>query len=119
MSESMSKAMIRAKLQEAQIETAIGQKLAKLYNGYVWQVDCSVLGGIVTIKNLTLHGDWGFALNLRDLADDHDLNAVMIAGGELLERCNLPRTFRPEDFSERVTKDVRGNVIGDTSHATC
>lgn len=113
MTETLSKQEIKRKLIEARWETRVGQHLAKLYTGYHWMVDVNLFGGVCAIKNLTLHGDFGFVLHMDQLENDQDLQTVTFAGGELLERCNLPRTFRPEDFTERVDLDIRGNVIGD------
>jgi hypothetical protein len=114
----VTKDEIKHQIWQAQIETAVGQKLAQAYTGYQWQIDCSIIGGVVTIKNLNLSGDYGFVLHLRDLEHDTDLKSVILAGGELLERCNLPRTFRPEDYTELVETDLRDNVIGDTHGAS-
>lgn len=105
---------MRIKLNGNKIESIVGQKLVSLYKGYRWWVEANVTQGIVVVKNLTLHGDYGFVIKLEDLVHDINLVSVMRAGGELLERCGLPTTFMPEDFPELVKKDVKGNVIGDT-----
>lgn len=112
---SLSKSDLLRAAQQEEVERKTGQYLASLYPGYHWQTDCDFFAGVLNVKNLTLHGEWGFTILLKDLMNDPDMETVMRAGGELLERCNLPRTFRPEDFKQRVNKDVRGNVIGDVS----
>lgn len=68
----------------------VGDALESTYPGYMWQVHSS--RGVISVKcgQLAQFGNYGMVLeksysatNLRDLA--------IRAGGELLERCGLPR----------------------------
>ena len=116
---SISKKDIATELCCNKIEAAVGRKLANLYKGYQWYIECKWQAGVVEIKNLTIHGDYGFVLYLKELLTDINLDVVMRAGGELLERCGLPTTHRPENLNELVERDIRGNVIiGDTHGAS-
>lgn len=117
MGQKLHKKRVARELAINKIESIVGQKLISLYKGYNWYVDCKPEHGVVEIKNLTLHGDYGFVLYLKDLVNDLNLDLVMRAGGELLERCGLPTTHRPEDYKGIVKKDLRSNVIGDTHGA--
>ena len=80
------------------------------YPGWKWYIECTWESGCVVVKNLDLHGDYGFVIELRHLLNDTSLNLPVNAGGELLERCNLPRGAKPENFKELVKKDVRGQL---------
>ena len=94
---------------------AVGQQLEKHYPGWLWFVECTITSGIVTVKNISLHGDYGFVLLLTDLLSDTDLRLPVTAGGELLERCNLPRGPRPKNL--QIKRDIKGNAELDTHGA--
>ena len=105
---------MRMTINENKICSAVGQVLEKHYPGYRWYVNCEWWTGVVTVKNLNIHGDYGFVLYLQELLNDLELNGVMRAGGELLERCNLPRrNMRPEEVFE-LKRDLRGNVTAES-----
>lgn len=91
---------------------AVGRKLEELYPGWLWLVECTWRNGVVTVKNISLHGDYGFVIHLEELMHDPDLKLVSVAGGELLERCDLPRGPRPAGIKADLDKqrDVRGNL---------
>ncbi len=38
---------------------------------------------------------------------------MTFAAGELLERCNLPRGAKPDNFDELIKRDLRGDAVGD------
>lgn len=101
---------------EHQICSAIGQMCEKHYPGYRWQITCVAETGIATIKNLEIHGDYGVVLHLKDILNDPALKSVVNGCGELLERCNLPRSGRP-DHGVEGKRDLRGNLILDTHGA--
>lgn len=107
---------VKLEILENQICAAVGQQLAKHYPGWHWLVECTAQTGVVTVKNLNLSGDYGFVLHLEQLMTDTDLKLPVVAGGELLERCNLPRGPRPEN-TEHLKRDLKGQVIGDTHGA--
>jgi hypothetical protein len=96
-------------LAENAICAAVGRKLEEHYPGYHWYVECVWKTGTVVVKNLNLNGDYGFLLHIPKLLHDTDLHLVTVAGGELLERCGLPRSLKPEDISH-LKRDVKGNV---------
>lgn len=100
---------------ESEIESAVGQVLQRHYNGWRWYVDCRAEAGIVTVRNLSLHGDYGFVIPLRKLQHDVDLKTVVLAGGEILERYNQQARWRPEVVD--LPRDIKGNAIGDTDGA--
>lgn len=107
---------IKMEIAENKICAIVGKQLAAHYPGWHWLVECTVQSGVVTVKNLSLHGDYGFIIHLEDLMTDTDLRLPVAAGGELLERCGLPRGPRPEDTTH-LKRDVKGQVIGDTHGA--
>lgn len=86
----------------------VGQQLEKHYPGWRWLVECHQGTGIVTVKNLHISGDYGFVLNLSDVLSDVEMKLPVIAGGELLERCSLPRTRRKQSDTPAV--DPRGTA---------
>jgi len=87
----------------------IGRKLKKHYPGWAWYVECRRGTGVVVIKNMNIHGEYGFVLHLCELAKDTDLKLPILAGGELLERCNFPRGAMPERLE--ADRDVKNNII--------
>jgi hypothetical protein len=102
---------------ENKICAEVGKQLEKHYPGWTWLVECVWSTGLVTVKNLNIHGDYGFVLTLQDLLHDVELVLPVRAGGELLERCNLPRARRPQDTSH-LKRDVRGNVTNESADFT-
>ena len=108
---------LRAELLQNKIEASVGRKLQELYPGYVWHIECKTSSGVVEVKNRTIHGEYGFILYLRQLVHDINLDLVKTAGGELLERCGLPATLRPDNLEDYVKRDLRGNVEMDTHGA--
>ena len=103
------KANIAFEIAANQVCSIVGQVLTKHYPGWKWYVECNRGTGVVVIKNLTIHGDYGFILHLRALLNDRNLKLPILAGGELLERCNFPRGARPERLE--AERDIKNNVI--------
>ena len=105
---------VRMEIAENKICAAVGQILQKHYPGYKWYIHCKWFTGVVTVKNLSIHGEYGMVFHLSELLNDHNLRGVIRAGGELLERCNLPRSrARIEDIVE-LKRDLRGNVSAES-----
>jgi hypothetical protein len=104
---------IQMEIAENGICAAVGQKLEEQYPGYHWYVECVWKTGTVVVKNLNINGDYGFLLHLEKLMLDNDMHLVTHAGGELLERCGLPRSRKPEDISH-LKRDAKGNVSEDS-----
>ena len=103
---------MKVKLKEAKIESFAGKILQDHYAGYSWLVEADIPNGILTVKNMNLNGDYGFVIHLKELMTDTGGHLVVQAGGELLERCGLPATIRPEDITG-IQRDVRGEAKGD------
>ena len=80
----------------------IGETLHGHYPGWAWAVN--VTGGVAVIKNLYLSSTWGYVLKYADIKGDaaDRKQKVINAGGELLERCNLPRGPRQEGARPEV-----------------
>lgn len=77
----------------------IAETLNEAYPGWMWAVN--VTGGVAIVKNMNLSSLWGFVLKYKDIMGDFACRKkqVIQAGGELLERCHLPRGARQE-FAE-------------------
>ena len=101
---------VKLEIYANRICAAVGQKIQDHYPGWLWDIECKWETGVVTVKNLGLHGDYGFVLHLEELLNDVDLKLVVVAGGDLLERCGFPAGPRPEDTSDKK-RDIRGNVL--------
>jgi hypothetical protein len=107
---------VKLEIYANRICAAVGQKLQNHYPRWIWFIECKWETGIVTVKNLSLHGDYGFVLHLEELVNDADLKLVVVAGGELLERCGFEAGPRPENISHKE-RDIKGNVKIDTQGA--
>jgi hypothetical protein len=92
---------------QKQIEAA----LLKFYPGHVWAV--KVYRGLAAIHNLNLSGEWGFRLDIprHDWSASELQRAVMLAGGELLERYKLSRGKPKAHELEALRFDPKGNAI--------
>lgn len=78
------------------IKMAIGVWLFEAYPGHFWQIEANSAQGIAWITITHLLGNWKYVLKL-----DRDITKEMVlrAGGEILERFNIPRSgLRIEDF---------------------
>lgn len=71
------------------------EKLWEHYPGYNWQVKVDAKQGIATIRIPILMGPTlSYVLHLDKLASDPALRAVVMAGGEILERWRISRGRR-------------------------
>lgn len=68
----------------------IGKKLAQHYPGHPWGVMAEAEHGIVKIA-LQGFTQWPYLIRLSTLKADPGLKSVVKAGGELLERLQMPR----------------------------
>lgn len=69
----------------------MSEVLQRHYPGHSWGVNVNGAGGVATIMNMKLSGQWGFLLHLNSFsASEYDKRVVM-AAGELLEHYNLSR----------------------------
>jgi hypothetical protein len=89
---------------------AISEVLQRHYPGHHWAVNVNGEGGVATIKNFSLSGDWGFLLMLSAFSASELDKRVVMAGGELLERYNLSRGRRIEAEMNAVRFDRLGNA---------
>lgn len=106
---------LKMELAENAICAAVGQVLVRHYPGWKWYVECKNESGVVSVRNLTLNGDYGFIVHLNRLEHDIDLKLVRDLAGELLERYGQRAAARPQVVE--VDRDIKGNAIGDTHGA--
>jgi hypothetical protein len=71
------------------VAKAITRVLLSQYRGHFWVVECDSAQGIAWISIPVLLNDWKYVFHLSE-----DITPAMIlrAGGEILERFNLPRS---------------------------
>lgn len=72
---------------ELRIAKGVGELLHKHYRGHFWQVEADTKQGVCLITIPVLLENWKWKINLAELTPE----AVVRAGGELLERFNIPR----------------------------
>jgi len=73
---------------EMNMASRAASQLDKHYKGYKWQV--AVRGAVAIVRNPALSSDMGYFINLNDPSVTFE-DAIMRAGGEILERHNLRR----------------------------
>lgn len=73
-----------------------GEVLARTYPGYRWRVEPKVKSGIVDIRCEHTAARYGYTFNLRKHGIP-DRKAIVMAGGEILERFKLGRRAFSED----------------------
>lgn len=97
----------------------IADFLAKTYPGWLWAIHPQEFGGLVNIRNLTLHEVWGYRIKVSALQNDlHNLTEAKRGAGEILERFGVPRgpyNDRARRALAERRRDVRGNFIPDTT----
>lgn len=92
----------------------MAETLHKAYPGHLWAVTCEGAKGIATIRNLSLSGEWGFILHLKDVYSASSWDKTLIAaGGEILERFRLARGVANQEQIAMVPNDFSGRSIGD------
>ena len=82
------------------LTTRIAEKLEQHYPAHPWMVKVSHAQGVAMIKiPILMKASEHWVLHIARLACDPGLRAVVRAGGEILERYNVPRhAFRIDDF---------------------
>lgn len=87
---------------ELALTLAVSEKLEAHYPAHPWMVKVDLHQGVVMIAlPLVMPKNSYWVLHIDKLAMDPNLNAVMRAGGALLEKYNIPRsTFRLDRFLE-------------------
>lgn len=80
---------------------AVGDALETAYPGYLWMV--SSASGVIAVKNgmLSQFGQYGMILPKHYSASHLKAEAIR-AGGELLERCGLPRGAWPGHLPDHM-----------------
>lgn len=106
----MTKEELEMDIAENHICAEVGKTLESHYPGYDWWVECKIPSGLVSVRNMNIDGEFGFVIHLARLVHDNDLKVVVDAGGEILERCNLPRGPKPEVLTG-LERGLRGDVI--------
>ena len=99
---------LRIDLAENALCAKVGKVLVKNYPGWTWDINCTLSTGIITVKCLNLHGEYGFVLYISQIEQPGGEGIAVSAGGELLERCNVPRGKKPQDLT--LERDIRGNA---------
>jgi hypothetical protein len=97
----------------ANLAARYGDALEKHYPGWMWAINPDQEGGVIYIYSLRLSGEYGIVLRTGEVQDDAHEKAAIMAGGEILDRYNLPRKqYNPELLRGKIT-DLRGNYIPD------
>jgi hypothetical protein len=96
-------------LVDLELAKTIGDTLETHYPGWGWQVNINSdkTGGVVSVLsgvlNDDLHSNYGYVLHLANIYNYKDtVKKAILAGGELLERCNMPRSR----WEEQVVKSI-------------
>jgi hypothetical protein len=101
---------------EQALAKRISEKLQQHYPDHFWAVTVDSRGGVATIRNLRLAGNWGFVIHLKNIQDDPNLRRVMQSGGELLERYRLHRG-RSDMGAIAEIKSVAGIKVADFANS--
>ena len=84
--------------EDMEVAKQVGEILETTYPGYLWMVSKASCDIVVKNAALGKFGHYGFIICLQKVISPTDLRAkTMRAGGELLERCGLPRDRRKWD----------------------
>ena len=76
--------------------------LNRFYPGHPLQVDFREDQGLVIIKHPAVSLTYGYVLFLERIYADRPLRCVMQAGGEMLERAKMPRSYWDGQFAAHV-----------------
>lgn len=82
--------------------------LHKAYPNHLWAVSVDSHGGVASVRNMRLSGNWGFMLKLNDVYQDPGLKCVLRAGGEILERYRLSRRQFNQDHYGALETNCAG-----------
>lgn len=66
-------------------------RLEREYPGWLWAIRPDERGGVIHIFSLRLSGKYGYLLHTKAVQNDPQLQAVVRAGGEILERFGQKR----------------------------
>lgn len=93
----------------------IGDWLERTYPGYGWGITVDPRGGVIHLRALKLHGEWGYVLKLADVQSDPHRREVRRAAGEILERFRQPLGPYSYEAWRRAPRDVSGMLRPDIS----
>lgn len=99
-------------LDTAACKRAVGI-LFKHYPGHDWQV--SIAGGIMDIHSANLSTNYGWRQRLDEVDPRNFDKKVMRAGGEILERFNMPAQKMDIQIWKELPRDLRGAPLRDDS----
>ena len=89
----------------------IGAVLQKHYPGRLWHVHTSVRGGVAQIQCPSISTLYGYTLHIHNKTHDQLRDAVVRAGGQLLEMFKLSRHREAQGGEELLARDTRGEAI--------
>lgn len=99
----------------ANLTKRYGEALEKHYPGWMWMINPDQDGGVMYIYSLRISGEWGYTLKTGEVQNDaHEKHAIM-AGGEILDRYNIPRGKYKRECLQGKMQDLRGNFIPDVT----
>lgn len=89
----------------------VAETLMSHYPGHAWAVD--VGHGIINIRSLDLHGEWGYTLHNREYSASELEKRVVRAGGEVLERFGQARGRVNHEAIAARQRNWLGDLIHD------
>jgi len=102
-------------MREMDLAKKYAEQLEAAYPGHLWAVTVDLRGGVAQVFNMSLTGRYGFVIKLSRLK--FDPKALVMAGGEILERYRLSRGKMIEAEIAGLKRDFSGAAIGDLSGA--
>jgi hypothetical protein len=69
----------------------IGDTLERHYPGWGWCIEPFAAAGIINISSIRISTKMAYTLHTKNVQDDPQLKAAIVAGGEYLERFKIPR----------------------------
>ena len=100
----------------AELTTAkrMADRLHKSYPGHLWAVSVEGAQGVATIRNLSLAGNWGFYVRLKDDWSSSNFDHVVkMLGGELLERYRVARAKADPEIMAHLPVNFAGQHMAD------
>lgn len=91
--------------------------LMQHYPGYMWGVHASSEHGMVSIRNFSLSGEWGYMLHIARVFEDVEDKLTIQAGGEILERFRAHRGAMRQEEIDGLQHDFMGRTIVDATGA--
>lgn len=83
----------KAELDDMMLAKRASDLLQKHYPNHLWAVNVDSEGGVMNVFAFNISGRYGIRLKLNKVYADPDLKCVMRAGGEILERAGMPRSY--------------------------